>query len=112
MQTQTSPEELSTQHPAWQRVQLASHPKRPHATDYIEKVFTDFQEIHGDRLFAEDPAIICGMATFENASVMVVAEQKGRDTKKRYTAISGCPNRKVIAKRFVACSWLLSSIVR
>jgi acetyl-CoA carboxylase carboxyl transferase subunit alpha len=91
MQTQTSPEELSTQHPAWQRVQLARHPMRPHATDYIEKIFTDFQEIHGDRLFAEDPAIIFGMATFENASVMVVAEQKGRDTKQKLHRNFGMP---------------------
>ncbi len=91
MQTQTSPEELSTQHPAWQRVQLARHPKRPHSTDYIEKIFADFQEIHGDRLFAEDPAIICGMATFENASVMVVAEQKGRDTKQKVHRNFGMP---------------------
>jgi acetyl-CoA carboxylase carboxyl transferase subunit alpha len=91
MQTQSSPEELSTQHPAWQRVQLARHPKRPHATDYIEKIFTGFQEIHGDRLFADDPAIICGMATFENASVMVVAEQKGRDTKQKVHRNFGMP---------------------
>ena len=91
MQTQTSPEELSTQHPAWQRVQLARHPKRPHATDYIEKIFTDFQEIHGDRLFAEDPAIVCGMASFENAPVMVVAEQKGRDTKQKVHRNFGMP---------------------
>jgi acetyl-CoA carboxylase carboxyl transferase subunit alpha len=91
MQTQTSPEELSTQHPAWLRVQLARHPKRPHATDYIEKIFTDFQELHGDRLFAEDPAIICGMASFENAPVMVVAEQKGRDTKQKVHRNFGMP---------------------
>lgn len=96
MQTELSPEELaaqikSSQHPAWQRVQLARHPKRPHATDYIEKIFTDFQEIHGDRLFADDPAIICGMATFENASVMVVAEQKGRDTKQKVYRNFGMP---------------------
>jgi acetyl-CoA carboxylase carboxyl transferase subunit alpha len=69
------------QHPAWQRVQLARHPKRPHSSDYIEKIFTNFQEIHGDRLFADDPAIICGMATLDQTSVMVIAEQKGRDTK-------------------------------
>jgi acetyl-CoA carboxylase carboxyl transferase subunit alpha len=88
---QQSPEEVSKQHPAWQRVQLARHPKRPHAIDYIEKIFTDFQEIHGDRLFADDPAIICGMATFENASVMVVAEQKGRDTKQKVHRNFGMP---------------------
>jgi acetyl-CoA carboxylase carboxyl transferase subunit alpha len=91
MQQQSSPEEVSKQHPAWQRVQLARHPKRPHATDYIEKIFTDFQEIHGDRLFADDPAIICGMATFENAFIMVVAEQKGRDTKQKVHRNFGMP---------------------
>jgi len=91
MQPQSSPEELSTQNPAWQRVQLARHPKRPHSTDYIEKIFSDFQEIHGDRLFSDDPAIICGMATFDNISVMVVAEQKGRDTKQKVHRNFGMP---------------------
>lgn len=78
-------------HPAWQRVQLARHPKRPHSSDYIEKIFTDFQEIHGDRLFADDPAIICGMATLDSTSVMVVAEQKGRDTKQKVHRNFGMP---------------------
>jgi acetyl-CoA carboxylase carboxyl transferase subunit alpha len=96
MQPQSSPEEVSapapaSQHPAWQRVQLARHPKRPHATDYIEKVFTDFQEIHGDRLFADDPAIICGMGAIDQISVMVVAEQKGRDTKQKVHRNFGMP---------------------
>jgi acetyl-CoA carboxylase carboxyl transferase subunit alpha len=91
MQPPSSPEELSTQNPAWQRVQLARHPKRPHSTDYIEKIFSDFQEIHGDRLFSDDPAIICGMATFDGASVMVVAEQKGRDTKQKVHRNFGMP---------------------
>ncbi len=76
---------------AWQRVQLARHPKRPHATDYIEKIFTDFQEIHGDRLFADDPAIICGMATLDQTSMMVIAEQKGRDTKQKVHRNFGMP---------------------
>jgi acetyl-CoA carboxylase carboxyl transferase subunit alpha len=91
MQPQLSPEELSTQHPAWQRVQLARHPKRPHSTDYIEKIFTDFQEIHGDRLFGDDAAIICGMATLDSTHVMVVAEQKGRDTKQKVHRNFGMP---------------------
>jgi acetyl-CoA carboxylase carboxyl transferase subunit alpha len=96
MQPQSSPEEVaahptSPQHPAWQRVQLARHAKRPHATDYIEKIFTDFQEIHGDRLFGDDPAIICGMATLDGALVMVVAEQKGRDTKQKVHRNFGMP---------------------
>jgi acetyl-CoA carboxylase carboxyl transferase subunit alpha len=91
MQPQLSPEEISTQHPAWQRVQLARHPKRPHSTDYIEKIFTDFQEIHGDRLFGDDAAIICGMATLDSMPVMVVAEQKGRDTKQKVHRNFGMP---------------------
>src|ERR1035438_9521617 len=51
-------------HPAWRRVQLARHPKRPHSLDYIERIFTDFQEFHGDRAFGDDPAIVAGSAQF------------------------------------------------
>lgn len=78
-------------HPAWLRVQLARHPKRPHASDYIERLFPDFQEIHGDRLFGDDQAIVCGMATFEGAPIMVIAEQKGRDTKQKVLRNFGMP---------------------
>ena len=60
-------------HPAWQRVQLARHPKRPHAVDYLQRLFSDFQEIHGDRSFGDDPAIIAGMAQFDNRPVAVIA---------------------------------------
>jgi acetyl-CoA carboxylase carboxyl transferase subunit alpha len=70
---------------------LARHPKRPHSSDYIEKIFTDFQEIHGDRLFADDPAIICGMAMLDKMPIMVVAEQKGRDTKQKVHRNFGMP---------------------
>jgi acetyl-CoA carboxylase carboxyl transferase subunit alpha len=92
MEPQIAPvEEIAPSHPAWQRVQLARHPKRPHATDYIEKIFTDFQEIHGDRLFGDDPAIICGMAFIDKTAVMVVAEQKGRDTKQKVHRNFGMP---------------------
>ena len=83
--------EAPVTHPAWLRVQLARHPKRPHATDYIEKIFTNFQEIHGDRLFADDPAIVCGMATLDQTSIMVIAEQKGRDTKQKVHHNFGMP---------------------
>ena len=76
---------------AWQRVLLARHPKRPHTLDYIERLFTDFHEIHGDRLFADDPAIVCGMAFFEGRPVMVVGEQKGRDTKQKLHRNFGMP---------------------
>src|SRR5579859_6045548 len=76
---------------AWQRVQLARHPKRPHTLDYIERLFTDFQEIHGDRLYADDPAIVCGMAFFESRPIMVIGEQKGRDTKQKVHRNFGMP---------------------
>src|SRR5690242_17431958 len=77
--------------PAWQRVQLARHPKRPHTLDYVERLFTDFHEIHGDRLFADDPAVVCGMAFFEGRPVMIVGEQKGRDTKQKLYRNFGMP---------------------
>jgi len=69
--------------PRWQRVQLARHPKRPHSLDYIQRLFTDFQEIHGDRRFGDDPAVVCGMAFFEGQPIMVIGQQKGRDTKQK-----------------------------
>src|SRR5579862_667051 len=76
---------------AWQRVLLARHPKRPHTLDYIDRLITDFQEIHGDRLFADDPAVVCGMGFFEGRAVMVVGEQKGRDTKEKLHRNFGMP---------------------
>src|SRR6516164_33929 len=76
---------------AWQRVLLARHPKRPHALDYIERLFTDFQEIHGDRAFGDDPAIVTGLAQFEKRPVAIVAEQKGRDTKQKLFRNFGMP---------------------
>ncbi len=78
-------------HPSWQRVQLARHPKRPHASDYIERLFTGFQELHGDRGFADDAAIVCGWAFFEGRPVMVVGQQKGRDTKQKLLRNFGMP---------------------
>ncbi len=85
------PPVASAPHPAWQRVLLARHPKRPHAIDYIERLFTDFSEIHGDRAFGDDAAIIAGMARFDGRPVMVVAEEKGRDTKQRLHRNFGMP---------------------
>jgi len=78
-------------HPAWRRVQLARHPKRPHSLDYIERLTTDFQEIHGDRVFGDDPAIVAGLAQFGGRPVMFVAEQKGRDTKQKLHRNFGMP---------------------
>lgn len=66
---------------ALQRVKLARHPERPHAMDYIERLFDDFVEVHGDRRFADDAALICGFGVFQGQSVAVIGQQKGRDTK-------------------------------
>src|SRR5882762_6227773 len=66
---------------AWQRVQLARHPKRPYTLDYLASTFADFQELHGDRAYAEDRAVIGGFARLGEHKVMVVGTQKGRDTK-------------------------------
>jgi len=65
----------------WQRVQLARHPERPYALDYINLIFADFMEIHGDRLFADDPAVVAGFAKIGDKKVAIVAQQKGRNTK-------------------------------
>ncbi len=76
----------------YQRVQIARHPRRPYSLDYIERLFTDFTELHGDRHFADDPAIICGLADFEGRPVMVIGQQKGRDTKENLLRRFGMPN--------------------
>ncbi len=65
---------------AWQVSQLARHPQRPYTLDYIERIFTDFEELHGDRAFADDPAIVGGIARLEGRPIMVIGQQKGRDT--------------------------------
>ncbi len=77
--------------PAWERVQLARHPKRPHSLDYIQRLFTDFNELHGDRQFGDDPAIVAGMGYLEGRPVMVVGQQKGRDTKQKLFRNFGMP---------------------
>src|SRR5713226_4869414 len=68
---------------AWQRTQLARHPQRPSTLDYIRLLFADFTEIHGDRAFADDPAMVTGMARFHGRPVAVIGQQKGRDTKQK-----------------------------
>jgi acetyl-CoA carboxylase carboxyl transferase subunit alpha len=85
------PAEQSETNPAWQRVLLARHAKRPHSLDYIQRLFTDFQEIHGDRRFGEDPAIVCGMGFFDGQPIMVLGQQKGRDTKQKLYRNFGMP---------------------
>ncbi len=66
---------------SWQIAQLARHAQRPYTLDYIERIFTDFQELHGDRVFADDPAIVAGIARLEEKTVAVIGHQKGRDTR-------------------------------
>ncbi len=76
----------------WQRVQLARHPERPITSDYLANLFTEFEEIHGDRKFKDDPAIIGGIAKFMDKSVVVIGHQKGRDTKSNLYRNFGMPN--------------------
>jgi acetyl-CoA carboxylase carboxyl transferase subunit alpha len=85
-------QEMKALQTAWQKTELARHPQRPQALDYIERVFTDFSEIHGDRGFGDDPAIVCGMARFHGEEVLVVGTQKGRDMKQRVYRNFGTPH--------------------
>jgi acetyl-CoA carboxylase carboxyl transferase subunit alpha len=77
--------------PSWQRVQLARHPKRPHAIDYIQALITSFEELHGDRFYGDDQSTLTGMGFFEGRPVMVVGQQKGRDTKDKLKRNFGMP---------------------
>jgi acetyl-CoA carboxylase carboxyl transferase subunit alpha len=76
---------------AWQISQVARHPQRPYSLDYINELFTDFEELHGDRAFADDPSIVGGLARFGSQSVMVIGHQKGRDTKEKLHRNFGMP---------------------
>jgi len=76
---------------SWQITQLARHPQRPYSLDYLKMIFTEFQELHGDRMFGDDKALIGGLARFEGLAVMVVGHQKGRDTKDRVWRNYGMP---------------------
>ncbi len=75
----------------WQRVQLARHAKRPHSLDYIQRLITGFKELHGDRGIADDPAIVAGMGFFEATPIVIVGQQKGRDTKQKLFRNFGMP---------------------
>jgi len=77
---------------AWQKTELARHPKRPYPMDFIQTLFTDFSEIHGDRAFGDDPAMACGMARFHEEQVLVIANVKGRSTKEKVHRNFGMPN--------------------
>ena len=84
--------EIYSQLTRYQRVQIARHPKRPYSLDYIQACFTGFEELHGDRHFADDPAIVAGLAWLEQRAVMVIGQQKGRDTKENLLRRFGMPN--------------------
>ena len=90
----------------WQRVQLARHPNRPYTLDYIDRIFTGFLEFHGDRRFADDPAIVSGFAKLDGRPVMVIGTQKGRNTKENVFRNFGCPHpegyRKALRQMKVA----------
>ncbi len=75
----------------WQISQLSRHPRRPYTLDYIKHMFTDFHELHGDRAYADDSAIVCGLAKLEGQPVMVIGHQKGRDTKEKVYRNFGMP---------------------
>ena len=84
--------EIYAQLTRYQRVQIARHPKRPYSLDYIHACFSGFDELHGDRHFADDPAIVGGLAWLETRAVMVIGQQKGRDTKENLLRRFGMPN--------------------
>jgi len=85
-------EQVSVPADAWQKTELARHPQRPNALEYIERLFTEWSEIHGDRGFSDDPAIVCGMAKFHGQEVLVVGHQKARDTKQKVYRNFGMPH--------------------
>ncbi|HSH72667.1 MAG TPA: acetyl-CoA carboxylase carboxyltransferase subunit alpha [Methylophilaceae bacterium] len=88
---QTMTKDIYSKLTAWQISQVARHPQRPYTLDYIQGLFTDFNELHGDRAFADDPAIVGGLARFEGQPVMVIGHQKGRDVKERQYRNFGMP---------------------
>jgi acetyl-CoA carboxylase carboxyl transferase subunit alpha len=85
-------EEMKGAQTAWQKTELARHPQRPQTLDYIDRLFSDFSEIHGDRSYGDDAAIICGMARFHGEEILVVGTQKGRDMKQRVYRNFGTPH--------------------
>jgi acetyl-CoA carboxylase carboxyl transferase subunit alpha len=76
----------------WQRVQLARHPRRPYTLDYVERIVTDYSELHGDRAFADDPAMVAGLGRIDGIGFAIVGHQKGRDTKQKLLRNFGMPH--------------------
>jgi len=89
---------IAPSNPTWERVLLARHPKRPHTSDYISRVFTGFSELHGDRFFGDDAAVMGGFAFLDARPVMVIGQEKGRDTKQKLHRNSECRSRRAIAR--------------
>jgi acetyl-CoA carboxylase carboxyl transferase subunit alpha len=89
--SQTLTKDIYAKLSAWQISQVARHPQRPYTLDYISHLMTDFEELHGDRSYADDPAIVGGLARFNGQTVMVIGHQKGRDTKERQYRNFGMP---------------------
>ena len=88
---QTLTESIFSKLDPWQISQLARHPQRPYSLDYIEKIFTDFEELHGDRAFRDDPSIVGGIGRLNDLPVMIIGHQKGRDTKEKLKRNFGMP---------------------
>ena len=88
-ETSHAPQAVS---PAWRRIETARHPQRPYPMDFIERIFTDFSEIHGDRAFGDDEAVACGMARLSGEEVMVIGNRKGGNTKDRVRRNFGMPH--------------------
>jgi acetyl-CoA carboxylase carboxyl transferase subunit alpha len=89
--SQTLTKDIYAKLTPWQISQVSRHPQRPYTLDYIQSLFTDFEELHGDRVYADDSAIVGGLARFNGQSVMVIGHQKGRDTKERQYRNFGMP---------------------
>jgi acetyl-CoA carboxylase carboxyl transferase subunit alpha len=89
--SQTLTKDIYAKLTSWQVAQVARHPQRPYTLDYISAIFTDFEELHGDRAYADDPSIVGGLARFNGSTVMVIGHQKGRDTKDKIYRNFGMP---------------------
>src|SRR5215510_11695675 len=89
--SQTLTKDIYAKLTPWQVAQVARHPQRPYTLDYIKLLCTDFEEMHGDRAFADDPSIVGGLARFNGQSVVVIGHQKGRDTKEKIFRNFGMP---------------------
>jgi acetyl-CoA carboxylase carboxyl transferase subunit alpha len=84
--------QINAANSAWLKTELARHPQRPYFLDYVERIFTGWSEIHGDRRYSDDPALLCGMARFHDQEVMIIGTQKGRDAKQRVHRNFGMAN--------------------